>query len=369
MSIQVSYGKQTSFFILFLFLVLISFEGMIRIYEHFEPDCFIVGADATENLGLELQNEMCEESKILQINDFPIYHAEPNQKLTTINVNSDGFRGNEIEKTKNVGTYRIMMIGGSTTWGSGASSDETTIPAYLEKEFQNKNFNVEVVNAGVPTSSSIEEAYKMRNIFNEFNPDLYLIYNGWNDSVGKLQEGDLNLEISRTEFLQSQKSPIQIFISEYLREYRTPFVLHPLFSHMYIASTMNGELLQKNAEIWNSRWEKVCNENNQDGIKTIILLQPIVGTGNKQLSPDEKHHSDYIKQIKSREQLEFFSKQMPIAHCTASIDLRNTYDDTSESIYFDGGHTTDLGNEIMAKKIYEEILPIIENYIKFEQDV
>ena len=141
-------------------------------------------------------------------------------------------------------------------------------------------------------------------------------------------------------------------------------MLYPIFSHILIASTMNEDLLVMNSEIWSSRWNDVCNENNDDGIKTIILLQPIVGTGNKKLTPDEKHHADYIKQIKSREQLEYHSKKFLIASCTASIDLRNTFDDVSEPIYFDGGHMTDLGNKIIAAKIYEEILPVVITDIK-----
>jgi hypothetical protein len=133
---------------------------------------------------------------------------------------------------------------------------------------------------------------------------------------------------------------------------------------MYGALTMNEEVLERNSEIWSSRWNDVCNENIKDGIKTIILLQPIVGTGDKRLSPNEKHHADYIKQIITRKQLEYFSKTFPISSCTASIDLRDTFDNVSEPIYYDGGHTTDLGNKIMASEIFNQAINFISNDIK-----
>ena len=359
MSVQISYKKQTAFFILSLLVVLAVLESGSRIYEYIQPDCFLIGADATKNLGTELQNQMCEEIDLLKSNEYPVFEHEPNQHLTTITINSLGFRGPEFDLIKNDNTYRIMMLGGSTAFGAGASSDTTTIPAYLEKEFRKNNYNVEVINAGILGSDSFEEAYKIRYMFKKFQPDLFIVYDGWNDSFGQVKEGTLNPDITRSKQIESEKPSLQMWISKNLTEFRTLYVFYPISSHLLIASTMNEDLLIMNSEIWISRWNDVCSENNVDGIKTIILLQPIVGTGNKKLSSEEKHHADYFKQIKSREQLEYHSKKLVIASCTASIDLRNTFDNVSEPIYYDGGHMTDLGNKIVAAKIYEEILPVI----------
>ena len=72
----------------------------------------------------------------------------PNQQSQTININSMGFRGEEfsIEKPENV--YRIFMLGGSTMFGHGATSDQTTIPGYLQELFQNysEGFDIEIIN-------------------------------------------------------------------------------------------------------------------------------------------------------------------------------------------------------------------------------
>ena len=50
-----------------------------------------------------------------------------------------------------------------------------------------------------------------------------------------------------------------------------------------------------------------------------------------------------------------------------SIDLRNAFDNMDIPIYFDGGHMTDIGNQIIAEKIYEEISStIIDDVKKFK---
>jgi hypothetical protein len=39
--------------------------------------------------------------------------------------------------------------------------------------------------------------------------------------------------------------------------------------------------------------------------------------------------------------------------------LRNVFDSFSETIFYDSGHVGDFGNEIIAEKIYEKIIPIV----------
>ena len=67
------------------------------------------------------------------------------------NFNSLGFRGDEFSQTKPLNTYRIFMVGGSTTLGiSGESSVDTTIPGILKKIFDSYDSGqkIEVINAG-----------------------------------------------------------------------------------------------------------------------------------------------------------------------------------------------------------------------------
>ena len=365
MSVQVSYKKQGLFFLLVFIGFLILLESGARIYEYSEPDCFLIGTDAMKNIDIATQKLMCSESKSLKIIQKPVYAFEPNQQTSTININSLGFRGVEFDLIKNEDTYRIIMVGGSTTFGSGSTSDNTTIPGFLEQKFHEEKFNnIEIINAGNRAASSFEEAYSIRSNYKNLQPDLFIIYDGWNDSFRNNPEKDLGPSISSTELKQSKKSALDSLISELLLVYRTPAVVYPLIQQISVAVSLTEEVMEKNSDIWSSRWNKICDENNDAKIKTIILLQPVVGTGNKILSSDEKIHAEYFKGVKTVEHLKYFAKKLPLSSCTMSVDLRNAFDNMDIPIYFDGGHMTDIGNEIIAEKIYEKISPIVINDIK-----
>jgi hypothetical protein len=45
--------------------------------------------------------------------------------------------------------------------------------------------------------------------------------------------------------------------------------------------------------------------------------------------------------------------------CAKTIDLRDVFDNETETIYSDQGHVFDQGNAIVAKSLYDAILPII----------
>ena len=59
-------------------------------------------------------------------------------------------------------------------------------------EFKTNMYDVEVINAGVGAADSREEAYKIKNIFKKFDPDLFIIYDGWNDSTKIQKEEEID---------------------------------------------------------------------------------------------------------------------------------------------------------------------------------
>ena len=102
------------------------------------------------------------------------------------NLNSLGFRGPEFSEIKPSNTYRIFMVGGSTMFGAGATSDETTIPGILQKIFDSDNSiqKIEVINAGFSGGNSNTELNLIVEKLLWHEPDLVIIYDGWNDLKG-----------------------------------------------------------------------------------------------------------------------------------------------------------------------------------------
>ena len=130
MSVQVSYKKQFLLGFIIIILLLTTLEVVLRVYDFSFPSCNVFHSEVSQDLDADLRRSICHDSSKLIWNDVPL-RLIPSQHHTTININSDGFRGEELD---HITDYRIFVIGGSSTFGSGSSSDSKTIPAFLQKK-------------------------------------------------------------------------------------------------------------------------------------------------------------------------------------------------------------------------------------------
>jgi len=201
------------------------------------------------------------------------------------------------------------MVGGSTMFGAGATSDETTIPGYLQHLLSEKDFefDIEVINSGIQGADSNTELNLIEQKLVTLSPDLIIIYDGWND----------------------------------LRANHTPKVVK-------------------------ENWEKICEFGKANDFDVIITLQPIAGFGNKVLTNQELKYAqtgeDYTNNllIESSSIYQNYAKNLSeIKTCTETIDLRDVFDSETGVIYSDQGHVSDQGNAIVAKSLYNAILPIV----------
>ncbi len=371
MSVVVSYRKQFLVGLLFFIFIIAAIEGIARTYEFVVADCKFLHMDAFEEMDYFQLKQMCQDSKSLIIftDETSSRFFFPNQHHDTININSHGLRGEEITKEKQADVFRIIMIGGSTVFGSGSTSDKTTIPGYLQDKFNEVELNqkIEVLNAGLPGATSKEEIEYIKNYLFEFNPDFLIIYDGWNDASYVSKTLLKNQEVKEDEPL--------LFKLQYLPEYRTPFVIYRVFiapiqgqETNSIDEGFNPEV----AKIWKERWANICEIANEKNILTLVAVQPIVGTGNKELTIDESKYSPHSGWIKYRTTVKILnsiadsvSELEPICHKTS--DLRNVFDEIAEPVFYDHGHVNDLGNKIVAEKIFEIIKPIIDEKINNEK--
>jgi lysophospholipase L1-like esterase len=112
----------------------------------------------------------------------PNYSTGENAKHK-ISHNSLGFRGPEISPLKPDDTYRVVCLGGSSTYGHGPSSNETTWPARLEEHLRKErpHLNIEVINAGCRGYSSFESLSNYAFRVSDLRPDHVVIYHTIND--------------------------------------------------------------------------------------------------------------------------------------------------------------------------------------------
>ena len=313
MSVQVSYKKQAVFFVILIFLTLVIIEGIAKIWWDNIENCAFEDSDLYKDLQDSLKRQMCVES--YQIKYSP-ERIEPNQNYQTININSFGFRGKEISLEKPENTFRIFALGGSTMYGVGSTSDIKTIPGYLQQKFDEKVFSkkIEVINAGISDGWSHTETNLVKITLLDFNPDLLIVYDGWNDAQ--------NIE------------------------------------------NFPDNKIHEKISLWVNKWNEICEIGKQKNFQTIITIQPLVGTGNKTLSDEEYRNFLELQKTNVLPRLEMFAMALnELNSCTVTADLRESFNGLDVQIYWDQGHMANAGNQIIAQKMFELALPIVEKNI------
>mgnify|MGYP001196709339 CR=1 FL=1 len=227
-----------------------------------------------------------------------------------LKFNSEGFRGDEFLKEKSANSYRIFIVGGSTTLSS-ETSNVTTIPSILQKmlEIENPDKEIQVINAGI-SGGNTETAIELINskIIN-YDPDLIIMYDGWNDLS-------------------------------------TDFAVLRIINH----------------------YELICESSIKNDFNVIFTLQPIAGFGSKTLTNQEKinsltgqDHSGY-QLIQSRSTYDYLVREMmkldnfvekQFGGVCNVHDLRSIYDDVLGPVYWDQGHVLHAGNFVIAEKFFE----------------
>jgi len=415
MSMRVTYKKQFVLFLMLFVVVFLSIEGFARLYEHYNLPytCDVTKSEANQNIDLNFRKQLCYDFRQVAYYNEPIHHIVPNQHFPTININEHGLRGPEFSKQKPDNVYRIFLIGGSTVFGAGATSDKATIAGFLQQRFDAKNLpiHVEVINAGIPFINSYEESRLVKEKYLEFEPDLFIVYDGWNDvsrppiidngthiDYGNdytkekrlIKEGSsviakkiIKPDLNATNFSEKNEDSIEEQFTQDLKAFlhnikaiRVIQTLPDDISKAYresdfviIKSNPRVQVVpygQRDTDLrvslWVERWKEVCDLGRIYDFNVIVTLQPIVGSSNRTLSSFED--VEYIRQNNEQKliAIDSFAKAFVNfdGHCIKTADLRNIFDGINEPIYTDAVHMVDFGNEIVAQKMFEITLPVIK---------
>tara|TARA_Y100001936_G_scaffold8795_1_gene7888 strand:- start:262 stop:1791 length:1530 start_codon:yes stop_codon:yes gene_type:complete len=308
MSIQVSYKKQTLLGIIGLLILFLVIELIANVWWITQINCEFEDNEIFQQMDDAEKRQLCVDLYEIKTSGMDLI---PNQQNQSITINSLGFRGDDFSAEKPDSTYRIFMLGGSTMFGHGATTDMTTIPGYLQEFFQNnyEEYHIQIINSGIQGADSFDELNLIKTRLLDYSPNLMLVYDGWND----------------------------------LRENNSPNTIY-------------------------NNWNSMCELGRENGVDVMIVLQPIAGFGNKPLTQQEmefaKNGKDYNNNllINSYESYEQYTKNLEeLDACKMSLNLRDVFDSESSPIYWDQGHVSDKGNNIIAKSLKEKIIQILPN--------
>lgn len=264
---------------------------------------------------------------------------------------------------KPVGTFRIILTGGSTAFGSGAPAQNRTIGGYLEKlltEAPTRDAidRYEVVTAANPAWATTHERILIENRLSELEPDLVISFSGNND-VHWGQTGS-NVLWFRT-YADEHYFRLIKKAYDYAGYGELPDVTRT--NSKSVPPEIVARRLLKNVSL---SWFAL----KQEDIPLLFVLQPSLAvTGKALTSREQTVLNSRIKQ--HRNHVKYF--QLCYAKISAAlrsfngdgyrfVSMAGIFDQlqADNEMFIDSYHFGDKGNQIIAHKIYTEIQGLLK---------
>jgi hypothetical protein len=301
--------------------------------------------------------------------------------------------------------FRVIMLGGSTVEGLGVNSPLQSLPSklqlLLEQEFAQSSKHVEVINGGISGFTSDLEYLQLLSDFLQYQPDLVIAYDGWNDShlhdtiagaprtrpyrtASQENNGDrvnasfspsgsfgLFATITAGRMLES----LSHFATFHLVRYSVSRLTGGSYARRDYATqhfpTFDREPSVAAAQFYIENRERMLFLAKQKGFRFASFLQPIIGIDGKSYSATEKEYAAHLhpqiaNDVLRPEREVFYQTVRPLLEklasanevsgvsCVADIST-SSFAGVSDTVYADPGHLLANGNELVAQRILAEL--------------
>ena len=283
--------------------------------------------------------------------------------------NYHAFRGNEIDPSK----IKAVIVGGSTT-EERYKPHKLTITGNLNSLLKDRNYDFEIINAGILGQSTIGHIYNFKYWFPKlkgFSPKLYIFYIGINDLVLDEEKfinnnfGDIKSIKKLEAFFDNLKN--RSFFVERITILKQKYYLTDKkmkYDHNYF----HGKDISNYKYI---NYEKALEIHDINYLKS--KYQKKIKNYLHRIESLNKHAINksalpiFINQVMYdglKNEILFIINYSLIEYCKkkkiACIDLAMKFDGKLE-YWFDEIHTTGLGSKIIANTIIDELVEIIDN--------
>lgn len=336
----------------------------------------------------------------------------PNYEDTRgIRHNSQGFRrSTEVARRKTPGTYRIFLLGGSTAYGLGGVwphleprypvlRNSETIDAFLERDLTARlpGTRVEVVNAAITSTWTHHELIYVNQTILNYQPDMILFLDGFNDYFFENEDHDQFSDYSygmparvilgdptvasltyADAWWLFRANALTHVLGRALRTLRALLSPRPPHRPVDVARSLAGlsEVFPRSALKMHRRIGLILRD---EGVRAIFLLQPmlLLERDQKPLTPVEQRLFDFnvtsyrpgyeaflhgaVPYVRDQERR--MSGQVGAAY----LDLTPIFRDTREQVYTDYCHLTPLGDAILAHRVADRIMPLIQQDLRVLQ--
>jgi lysophospholipase L1-like esterase len=303
----------------------------------------------------------------LMTDPFTIYRNYPNQKSSKYSINQYGFRsGYTGEKS-----YTAIVLGGSAAFGYALDGDEKAFPSKLSR--YNQTYNV--INSAVIGFLSGQELAQMVHYMDEFNPALYIVFDGWNDIynpyafVKTWPVSDAPIGYSSNFYM------IEDQLAHYYNIVRDEKNLStmqlPLVNEFLLSER---DFFQKILKTYISNISKMSSFANTQSARFLVVFQPELGN-KKVLSKNERENLhawakkyEYLERKIPERYKEFISeaKMAFVEKHIKFIDINDEYEfsESPQTLFFDVIHPNELGHEIIARIINDKLSAMFQDNVQ-----
>ena len=321
---------------------------------------------------------------------FPKYLSQPYlgyipfpgfTKYDSVQHNADGYRGKQVPLMKD-GKYRILCLGGSTTYGFGVKYPSQTFPARLDSllnsdpEIIAKHKGVEVINAGVEAANSAEELAYYVHKFRYYQPDLVLINSGGNDALMGFDDKNYQPDYTNFRRMDFNLKPLPKRSRWIMKSYLLSFIAINLFYERSQAPTFyfsqdgsarychwntlnNDSLIKANNYSYYAfyhNFNSIINEIRSDSSDVMVL--PFVLNPNDNLVKTSPYYQSNVTRNNSI--------MSSIATAKGGKDILFTYDSiASKNSWLDDCHLDQAGELQKAQVIARAVKERLQNHSHF----
>ncbi|MEX2223955.1 MAG: SGNH/GDSL hydrolase family protein [Candidatus Rokuibacteriota bacterium] len=297
----------------------------------------------------------------------------PNTDLPTLKANELGFRDRPVEPRK-PNELRILLLGGSTAWGFGASSTEATVAGVLERLLNDATAKSShrVMSGAFTGWSSRQERVVLLEFFGIFQPDLVIALTGYNDLVtmarfgaGKFLQRPESVELANA--VEANLRPMDTFqairkvvgtlgvwrLVVYLRERLTARASSG--RRVAYERTVAEREMARIADLYSAMAEFL----DRRGGRLMVALQPELYTTGKALTREEMEvRQRYVSRFKDIEPV-FRRYRADLLRALLEsrtrgfsvMDLQTVFDGHTRPVFLDDCHLNDEGYRTIARAL------------------
>ena len=285
------------------------------------------------------------------------WRLKPNQDCYTkidhkpVHINAHGTRGPDFTDAKPPGTYRILSLGDSRTFGWGLTEAESYSGLIEEmlQEHVGKGRRIEVINAGVNAWSYAQMYVYFRDYGLKYHPDVVI-----------LAEANLWTQFSENNSPEFVKSFMRrVWLKNFLRRfalyhYIVEYKLKELYERQRVRfipvdpkqDTMFKEEQAKDPDAFFREYiERLCSLARSNNVQPVLLHLPT-------LQQMETPESDNVLRVKSA-----VSEQLDVPQVDLTLELKPK----GKELYLEGDpvHLNVAGNLIIAQRLYTTLTNLV----------